>query len=753
MHDLSLLRTALLDRFPEPWVRHHLDSFQGTYFEAFDEADVARHLGLMLTLSDERPVAVQARPAGDGEWWVDVVGYDCFQFLSTVCNLLAVRGLSIVEGGVFTSRPPPREQAQPARRVAAPGRIAHPPRTPRSPNLPWPDRRPKIVDVFRVRHEPPADDAVSPDWDHFQAELTALTRLLREGQSDEVHHRVIGRMVAALERRRLRDADLEPLDLTIDALGFDYATHVHIGAQDSFGFLYLTASALALCGIMIVQADIRTRNGRVDDSLWVTDRFGRKITAECKLRELRLSLILIEHFCSRLPSAANPEAALLHFSRFATDTMARANWAEEFQALDRPETLEALARVLGDSDFLWEDYLLTQPELLLPLICDPAHRRRRSHLELAAELEDALAAAPSHDARCRAIRRFRDREIFRTGIRAILRLSPSPEEFSAELTDLAEVLLQAAFRIAALELEPYAFRRSDAQVVRYALCALGKCGGRELGFASDLELMLVYDDRGIDEPTATRRTAEYFDRTVSVLRTALATRRDGTFELDFRLRPYGRGGSPATSLTAFLSYYRVGGSAWGYERQALIKLRSVAGDAKFGREVEAFRDRYVYGPEPFELAAYRRMRKLQVEQLVRPSTVNAKFSPGALVDVEYFVQALQIVYGSHDPSLRTPNTLQALEALGASGRLQTDQVECLRSSYRFLRALIDALRVVHGHAKDLTVPPPGSEAMVLLARRMRYPDSAQLQADLDERLQATKALVERLGELVGVEES
>src|SRR5205807_1419582 len=124
----------------------------------------------------------------------------------------------------------------------------------------------------------------------------------------------------------------------------EFATVVHIGAQDSFGFLYLTSSALALCGIMIVQADIRTHAGRVDDTLWVTDRFGRKITAEPKLRELRLSLILIEHFCSRLPEATNPEAALLHFSRFATDTMARPNWAEEFAALDRPETLDALAR-------------------------------------------------------------------------------------------------------------------------------------------------------------------------------------------------------------------------------------------------------------------------------------------------------------------------------------------------------------------------------------------------------------------------
>src|SRR3954451_20478534 len=116
MPDLARLQNELLRRHPEPWVRHHLESFQAAYFDAFDEAAVSGHLGLMLALSDDRPVAVRARPAGEGEGWVDVVGYDCFQFLSTLCNLLAVRGLSILEGRVFTSEPPAREPPRPARR-------------------------------------------------------------------------------------------------------------------------------------------------------------------------------------------------------------------------------------------------------------------------------------------------------------------------------------------------------------------------------------------------------------------------------------------------------------------------------------------------------------------------------------------------------------------------------------------------------------------------------------------------------------
>ncbi|HEV3167538.1 MAG TPA: hypothetical protein VGZ22_26255, partial [Isosphaeraceae bacterium] len=405
--------------------------------------------------------------------------------------------------------------------------------------------------------------------------------------------------------------------------------------------------------------------------------------------------------------------------------------------------------VLGESNFLWEDYLLAQPHELLPMICDPSQwNRRRGPDELAAELDAILAEAATLDARCQAIGRFKDREIFRADIRSILGQSSGLEEFSGELTDLAEVLLRAAYRVA-IEEQGDAPRTADGRIVPSALCALGKCGGRELGFASDLELMLVYADQDVVEEPAVMSRAVYFDRLVALLRTILATRRDGTFELDFRLRPYGRGGTPATSLTAFLNYYRAGGPAWGYERQALIKLRAVAGDTEFGREVEGHRDRFVYGPEPFDLEGCRRMRKLQLEQLVEPGTINAKFSPGALVDIEYFVQALQIAHGPSDPTLRSPSTLRALAALEAAGWVLPEEAETLRQGYLFFRSLTDALRVVHGHPKDLTVPPADSEEFVLLARRMRRADPATLNAELHQRLAATSAIVDRLPGLLG----
>jgi glutamate-ammonia-ligase adenylyltransferase len=734
MTDLVRLESELARRHPAPWVRHHIGAFREAYFAAFDDEAVDRHLGQIIALTDEHPVAVEAWPEEAGDWGVEVVAYDAFLLLSTICTLLAIHGHSIVEGQAFTSDPhPPDATTRPVakrwRRLGRPLILSH---------SREPDRRPRIVDRFRVQWA--GDAAASPNWAEFRAELTGLVRLLREDKFEDVHRRLIPRFVAVMDQYRPEAAALETIDLTIDPAGEEFATLVRVGTRDSFGFLSLTTSALALCGIMIVQADIRTQSGRVDDTFWVTDRFGRRIEAGPRLRELRRSLILIEHYSNYLPHATNPEAALMHFSRFAADTMARPEWGDDCEALDKPDVLDALVRVLGESDFLWEDYLQGHPENFLSMVGDPDQwRRGRSPAELTADLENALTGAKTLEEKSRGLRWFRDREFFRAGVRAILGQSGGLDGFSAELSEIAEVLLQGADRITREELAPVLPRRTDGRPVPAALFALGKCGGRELGFGSDLELMLVYDDKEIALVPGSTAGAS-FDRFVTTLRRVLAARRGGTFDVDFRLRPYGKAGAPATALTAFAAYYRAGGPAWGYERQALIKLRFVAGDRELGREVEALRDQFVYGPEPFDLEGCRRLRKLQVGQLIHPGTVNAKYSPGALVDVEYFVQALQIIHGRSDTFVRTPSTVEAISALAASGRLSPANAELLHCAYRFLRTLIDALRMVHGDAKDLTVPRTDSDEFLRLTRRLHRRDPAQLQADLAGTLQKVRAL-------------
>jgi glutamate-ammonia-ligase adenylyltransferase len=127
----------------------------------------------------------------------------------------------------------------------------------------------------------------------------------------------------------------------------------------------------------------------------------------------------------------------------------------------------------------------------------------------------------------------------------------------------------------------------------------------------------------------------------------------------------------------------------------------------------------------------RAMRERQVRHLVTGGTFNAKFSPGGLVDIEYLIQGLQINHGADNPALRLTNLRDAMSVLHGAAILSDEDYNHLRKAYTFLRWLIDSLRVVRGNAKDITMPPFGSEEFIFLARRLRYESDAEhLREDL-----------------------
>jgi glutamate-ammonia-ligase adenylyltransferase len=264
-----------------------------------------------------------------------------------------------------------------------------------------------------------------------------------------------------------------------------------------------------------------------------------------------------------------------------------------------------------------------------------------------------------------------------------------------------------------------------------SVCALGKCGGRELGFASDIELMFIYSGNGKTSGPQTISSAEFYEKLVTDFVRAIRARREGIFEIDLQLRPYGKAGSLSVALDSFRRYYAPDGPAWAYERQALVKLRPVAGNPGLGKAISALRDSFVYTGEPFDVTAMRAMRERQVRHLVTGGMFNLKYSPGGLVDVEYLVQALQITHGKTQTKLRQTNTREAMANLAGAGILSTDQYQRLRKAHTFLRWMIDSLRVVRGNAKDVTVPIEGSEEFAFLARRLPYgSDPARLREAL-----------------------
>ncbi len=707
---------------------HHLARMDPSYQEAFSEQEIQQHAAMASRLDENHLVEVNAVPVDEEHWRVTVVAYDYLGELSLICGLLFVYGLNILEGQVFTYEPlsPSAEAStKPRRRTRRRRRRVRASQT----GL---DSRRKIVDVFLVR---PLHGPATPDfWARYAQDLSSLLQLLHAGKQREAQGELAKRVAMALRSTPGDTTALYPVDIEIDNTSSTRYTVLHIRAPDTVGFLYEFTNALALTGIYIARVVIESIGNRVHDTLYVTDAHGQKITSPKKQRELRAAAVLIKHFTHLLPRSPNPEAALLHFREFIGHLFMRPDWPDELASLERPEVLEALARLLGVSDFLWNDFLRMQYDDLFPVVRDVGTlAQAKSKSQLQQELEAALQAAPDIESKREALNAFKDREMFRIDMRHILGHITEFGQFSGELTDLAEVVVEAAYRLCdeVLRAQFGTPQREDGQPCPVSVCALGKCGGRELGFASDIELMFIYAGNGRTTGPSVITTAEFYEKLVHEFIQTIRAKREGVFEVDLRLRPYGRAGSMAVSLEAFRRYFAPGGPAWAYERQALVKLRPIAGDPELGKQIVALRDAFVYSGEPFDVAAMRAMRERQIRHLVTAGTVNAKFSPGGLVDIEYLVQGLQITHGAHDPSLRLTSTREAMEALAKAGILSQEEFKRLREAHIFLRRLINALRMVRGNAKDLTVPPPDSEEFAFLARRLGYGhDTARLRDDL-----------------------
>ncbi|MHC0432240.1 bifunctional [glutamine synthetase] adenylyltransferase/[glutamine synthetase]-adenylyl-L-tyrosine phosphorylase [Streptomyces sp. O3] len=254
-------------------------------------------------------------------------------------------------------------------------------------------------------------------------------------------------------------------------------------------------------------------------------------------------------------------------------------------------------------------------------------------------------------------------------------------ETAAELADLATATLRAALAIAR------AAAPADDALCRLAVIAMGKCGGHELNYVSDVDVIFVAEpapgaDEGKALQAATRLAAH-------LMRICSETTVEGAiWPVDANLRPEGRNGPLVRTLSSHLAYYQRWAKTW--EFQALLKARAVAGDPELGEE-------YVQTLAPLVWQAAERENFVPDVQRMRRKVVSAipaaeierelKLGPGGLRDVEFAVQLLQLVHGRHDPSLRSGTTLDALAALAEGGYVGRADAGQLDEAYRFLRAM------------------------------------------------------------------
>jgi len=703
-------------------VERHLARMSPSYGERFGADEVARHAAMAARLGADTLVVVDGERLEGETWQVTVVAYDFPGELSLICGLMFVYGLDILKGDVFTYE------------------AVEPPSAGRSKE---PDGRRKIVDVFEVRSVGNSQPTLET-WRQYAADLEELLQMVRAGQRSEARGMLakrVGKTLFEAQQNGHSNATpvLYPIQIDIDNESSPQYTVLRITTQDTTGFLYEITNALAINRIYIAQVLVSSDGSHVQDILFVTDEAGQKITGAERQRELRAATVLIKHFTHLLPHSPNPESALLHFREFIGQLFKRPNWPDELGSLERPEVMQALARLLGVSDFLWDDFLRMQYANLYPVVTGvDALSTSKPRQQLQEELEEILSKVhagpqpPSEDAPWQeALNAFKDREMFRIDMRHILGHTSEFWDFAVELTDLTEVVVNAAYHLCHEDLRVvYGSPLLDnGQVSEMSVCALGKSGGREMGFASDIELMFIYSGNGKTSGPTVITTTEFYEKLVQNFVRAIRARREGVFEIDLQLRPYGKAGSLSVSLDAFRRYFGPDGPAWAYERQALVKLRPIAGNQGLGRKVTELRDAFIYSGEPFDATAMRAMRERQIRHLVTGGMFNLKYSPGGLVDVEYLVQGLQITHGRDIPGLRLTNTREAMAALAEAGVLSQSDYTRLRKAHTFLRWLIDSLRVVRGNARDITMPPEGSEEFAFLTRRMHYGSNVALLRD------------------------
>ncbi len=353
-------------------MHRHLDRMAPSYSERFRPDEIARHAYLANQLNQTNLVEVDAHPLSNDYWQVTVIAYDYPGELSIICGLMFVHQLNIYSGDAFTYEPvlfggqPPLQE----------------------------EIRRKIVDVFTVC--PIAGTTLKPDiWARYREDLGYFLGMLRAESRRQAQGELAIRVATSLQKSDLLDASLVktlyPIEIRIDNEVSDQYTVMQINSLDTFGFLFEFTNALALNHIYIDRMLVDSTDNQVEDTLYVTDKAGRKITDSNRQRELRTATVLIKHFSHLLPLSPNPESALLHFEEFINELFKRPNWPDELASLERPEVLDALARLLGVSDFLWDDFLRMQYTNLFPVVQDlDALSTNKTVKQLKEELGEAL---------------------------------------------------------------------------------------------------------------------------------------------------------------------------------------------------------------------------------------------------------------------------------------------------------------------------------------------------------------------------
>ncbi len=373
-------------------------------------------------------------------------------------------------------------------------------------------------------------------------------------------------------------------------------------------------------------------------------------------------------------------------------------------------------------------------------------------------LDEDLARLPSMAARIDHLRQVRVEETLRIAWQDVVAQSDITV-VTRRISDLADILMQRLLAEVHAKLsQKYGRPWHGSEPSAIAVIAMGKLGGAELNYSSDIDLIFLYDNDGDTDGGENRRSIsnrEFFHRlTERVTREANAvTERGRLYRVDLRLRPEGAVGSLARTLASSIKYYQQMGETW--ERQAHLKARVIAGDRRLGESfVQAVKDwAYGRGLSYEEISAIKRLKQ-RMESITETrgeEHTEVKQGYGGIRDVEYVIQFLQLLHGSRVPEVRHHNSLTALRLLEGTKAILPEERDILDDAYRFLRVVEHRIMLVR-HAQSHRMPDDPKE-LTALARRCRFETSDEFMSAYRERADAVRGIFNRLFRKIFTERS
>jgi glutamine synthetase adenylyltransferase len=438
-----------------------------------------------------------------------------------------------------------------------------------------------------------------------------------------------------------------------------------------------------------------------------------------------------------LQRAPDPDRLLVNCDRWLESLGATLTYYRLFA--ETPHALKPVLAVLGASDYM-ADTLLQNPELSEILLDVRLLTRPRTRADMRRDLSRLLRACTSYWMQLDRLRAFKQQEYLRITALDLLGKATLTETMRA-LSDLADVCADAALEASHREL---AAQQGVTGEHGFCILAMGKWGGRELNYSSDIDPIFLYRDA--PHLTGTADPTRYLLKLAEMVVKALSEpmRRGIVFRVDMRLRPEGRLGALARSVSSALHYYETWAEPW--ERQAMLKARPCAGDLQVGEQFLERLQPWLYRPSLSEtdFAEIVRLRE-RAEAQARARNAyetDLKNGWGGIRDIEFSVQALQLMLGGRLPRLRTPATLDALQRLKHARILAPDEARALQDAYTFLRTAEHRLQLQFGHQTHLL--PTDPKARARLAKLMGFADPDAFEQTLARHRAVARAFRERV---------